>query len=74
MLAAAAEAGAAKVVYTSSVGALGLRGEHYVNGYYRNGTYVPGHYRTNRDGSFSNNYSSVGNVNPHTGKAGTRRR
>jgi hypothetical protein len=49
-------------------------GEHYVKGYYRkNGTYVSGHYRTNRDNSFWNNYSSKGNVNPHTGKVGTRR-
>jgi hypothetical protein len=49
-------------------------GEHYVNGYYRsNGTYVSGHYRTNPDKSFWNNYSSRGNVNPHTGKVGTKR-
>jgi hypothetical protein len=49
-------------------------GHHYVNGYYRrNGTYVKGHYRTNPDNSFYNNWSTKGNVNPYTGKVGTRR-
>lgn len=39
-----------------------------------NGTYVPPHYRSAPDGSKHNNWSTRGNVNPHTGKAGTRRR
>ena len=48
-------------------------GSHYVSGYYRkNGTYVSGYYRTNPDRSFWNNYSSAGNVNPSTGKVGTK--
>jgi uncharacterized protein (TIGR03000 family) len=48
-------------------------GEHYVQGYYRSdGTYVRGHWKTNADDSFWNNYSSWGNVNPHTGKVGTK--
>jgi hypothetical protein len=48
-------------------------GEHYVPGYYRkDGTYVSGHYQTNPDKSFWNNYSSFGNINPHTGKIGTK--
>ena len=48
-------------------------GEHYVNSYVRSdGTYVSGHYQTNADGSFWNNWSSSGNVNPHTGKVGTK--
>jgi hypothetical protein len=34
------------------------------------GTFVSGHYRTNRDDSFWNNYSSHGNINPHTGRTG----
>ncbi len=47
-------------------------GDHYVRGYYRrDGTYVQGHRRTNRDDSFWNNYSSLGNVNPYTGRVGT---
>lgn len=48
-------------------------GDHYVDGYYRaDGTYVQGHFRTNPDDSFWNNYSSYGNVNPYTGAVGTR--
>ena len=46
----------------------------YVNGYYRsNGTYVQRHYRSNPDGITSNNWSTFPNVNPFTGKRGTRR-
>jgi hypothetical protein len=46
-------------------------GEHYVHSYIRSdGTFVSGHYRTNRDDSFWNNYSSYGNINPHTGRTG----
>lgn len=49
-------------------------GEHYVSGYHRrDGTYVRGHYRTNPDDSFWNNWSSQGNVNPHTGRVGNKR-
>lgn len=47
-------------------------GHHYVEGHMRNGRYVRGHYRTNPDGSFWNNFSSAGNTNPNTGKMGTR--
>lgn len=44
----------------------------YVQGYTRsNGTYVPAHYRTAPDYTINNNWSTVGNVNPYTGKAGT---
>jgi len=45
----------------------------YVNGYYKsNGTYVQPHYRSDPDSSVSNNWSTKGNVNPYTGKAGTK--
>jgi hypothetical protein len=48
-------------------------GHHWVAGYYRrDGTYVQSHYRTNPDNSFYNNWSTKGNVNPYTGKAGTK--
>lgn len=44
-----------------------------VKGYYRsNGTYVAPHYRSNPDGNVYNNWSTKGNVNPYTGKAGTK--
>ncbi|MBL7186835.1 MAG: hypothetical protein ISS70_10970 [Phycisphaerae bacterium] len=45
-----------------------------VRGYFRrNGTYVRPHYRSNPDGNFWNNWSTIGNVNPYTGKVGTKR-
>lgn len=43
----------------------------YQRGYAkRDGTYVAPHYQTAPDGKRSNNYSTQGNVNPHTGQAG----
>ena len=48
-------------------------GNHYVRGHTRNdGTYVSGHRRTDADDSFWNNWSSRGNVNPYTGRQGTK--
>ena len=38
----------------------------------KEGTYVPAHRRTAADGRFGNNWSTKGNSNPYTGKAGTR--
>lgn len=48
-------------------------GDHYVESYMKSdGSWVRGHMRTNADDSFWNNYSSKGNVNPYTGRTGTR--
>lgn len=45
----------------------------YVQGYTRkDGTYVQPHYRSSPDGNPYNNWSTKGNVNPYTGKSGTR--
>jgi opacity protein-like surface antigen len=45
----------------------------YVRGHVRNdGTYVQDHYRSDRDGDSSNNWSHQGNVNPYTGARGDR--
>lgn len=45
----------------------------WVRGYYKsNGTYVQPHYRSTADGNFSNNWSTYPNVNPYTGRIGTR--
>jgi hypothetical protein len=38
----------------------------------KNGTYVAPHERSRPDGNFSNNWSTKGNVNPFTGKEGSR--
>lgn len=44
-----------------------------VSGYFRkDGTYVPPHKRTAPDASVDNNWTTVGNVNPYTGKPGTK--
>lgn len=43
-----------------------------VNGYTRtDGTTVPTHYRTNPDYTVNNNFTTIGNTNPYTGKVGT---
>ena len=48
-------------------------GEHYTVGHTtKNGTYVQGHYSTNPNGTKNDNYSTRGNVNPHTGEEGTK--
>ncbi len=44
-----------------------------VRGYYRNnGAYVAPHYRSSSDSSSRNNWSTRGNVNPYTGRTGTK--
>ena len=48
-------------------------GSHSVKGYTRkDGTYVPPSHATNPDTSRQNNWSHKGNVNPYTGKEGTK--
>ena len=48
-------------------------GEHTVRSYTKkDGSYVPSHRQTNPDGTKRNNWSTKGNVNPHTGKPGTK--
>lgn len=43
-----------------------------VNGYYRkNGTYVAPYFRSDRNSTKFDNYSTKGNINPYTGKKGT---
>jgi len=45
-----------------------------VRGYVKkNGTYVAPYHRSNPDATQTNNYSTKGNVNPYTGKRGTRK-
>lgn len=48
-------------------------GEHAVHGYTKkDGTHVAPHHATNPNSTKRDNYSSKGNVNPHTGKPGTK--
>ena len=54
---------------TADIGSAAVR----VKGYYRkNGTYVQPHYRSDPNGSTSDNWSAKGNVNPYTGAVGTK--
>ena len=51
----------------------GSSSSHSVQGYTRkDGTYVAPHHATNRDDTKNNNWTTQGNVNPHTGKPGTK--
>lgn len=44
-----------------------------VRGYQRSdGTYVQPHHRSDPNGTASDNWSAKGNVNPYTGKTGTK--
>ena len=48
-------------------------GSHSVKGYVKkNGTYVSPHRATNPNRTRSDNWSTRGNVNPYTGRPGTR--
>jgi len=52
----------------------GHPGTVHVRGYTtKRGTYVAPHHRTGADGTRANNWSHAGNVNPYTGKQGTKR-
>jgi len=60
--------------YKSSYSSMG-RSDHAISGYTRsNGTYVQPSHATNPDVTRNNNYSTKGNVNPYTGKYGTKPR
>jgi hypothetical protein len=52
---------------TTSSGEVSVRGYHR-----RDGTYVAPYKRTAADGDFYNNWSTYGNVNPYTGRPGTK--
>ncbi|AVS61645.1 hypothetical protein C8241_07900 [Paracidovorax avenae] len=58
--------------HTSSAGSA-HGSSHSVSGYTRkDGTYVAPSHATNPNGTKSDNWSTKGNVNPHTGKEGTK--
>jgi hypothetical protein len=46
----------------------------YVSGYCKkDGTCVEGYWRSDSNGTTSDNYSTKGNTNPYTGKKGTKK-
>lgn len=70
------------VVLLAAIGVLALpldataksgSGSHSVKGYTKkDGTYVAPHKQTNPNGTKRDNWSTKGNVNPYTGKPGTK--
>lgn len=47
--------------------------DDYVRGYVKkDGTYVQPHYRSERNSTNTDNYSTQGNTNPYTGEKGTK--
>lgn len=60
-------------VVATAVSASAMARDTYVRPHVRNdGTYVEGHYRSAPNSSRIDNYSTQGNQNPYTGKAGTQ--
>ncbi len=61
------------IIFASTLGTHQAKAGDRVRGYYRSiGTYVPMHYRSHADGNFYNNWSTYPNINPYTGRMGTR--
>jgi hypothetical protein len=56
-----------------AVGALSnvAMADQFVNGYYRNGTYVQPYWRSSPNRSYNDNWSVSPNYNPYTGRRGT---
>lgn len=51
-----------------------LAKDTFVSGYTKkDGTYVMPHYRTAPNNTKSDNYSTYGNINPYTGKEGSKK-
>ncbi len=58
---------------SSGVYSSGSSGSHPISGYAKsNGTYVAPSQATNPNGTKLDNWSTKGNVNPYTGKEGTK--
>jgi hypothetical protein len=61
------------VAFLFSAEMLSAQNSTWVNGYYKkDGTYVPGHYRSAPNTTNIDNWSTRNNVNPYNGKQGTR--
>lgn len=66
--------GKANLYDTPSMPAYGFNGIERVSGYFRsNGTYVEPYHRTRANSTEADNWSTKGNLNPFTGKRGSKR-
>jgi hypothetical protein len=64
---------AALLLAAAATEASSKAGSHAVRSHVtKKGVYVPGHRATNPDHTKQNNWSTKGNVNPYTGKPGTK--
>ena len=66
-----------KLILTFVMALLGLvaysQNSTYVNGYVKsNGTYVESYYRSDKNNTVIDNWSTKGNINPYTGETGKR--
>ena len=63
------------IVFSLAFSFVAIAKDVKVKGYYKkNGTYVKPHYTSAPDSSINNNWTTRGNVNPHTGADGIRAR
>lgn len=62
----------ALLILTSALPAFAQRAVHVRSTVTKNGEYRQAHERTAPNNTQRDNYSAKGNVNPYTGKAGTR--
>jgi hypothetical protein len=63
----------ASLVSVAGISSASAASSHYVRGYSTmSGTYVAPHRQTNPNKSLFDNWSTKGNVNPFTGKPGTK--
>ena len=61
------------LIMFSFIVSITLNAQTYVNGYTKkDGTVVQGHYRSDKDKTNTNNYSTSGNSNPYTNTSGTK--
>ncbi len=66
-----------KIILTVAASLIGIvafsQKDQYVNGYTKsNGTVVQGYHKTAPNNTVYDNYSTAPNVNPYTGKTGTK--
>ena len=64
-----------KIIVLALIGAFGmLNAVDFNSGYMRkDGTYVQPHFKSSKNSTTLDNYSTKGNTNPYTGKKGTKK-
>ena len=61
------------VIFVLLFASMNMFADKHISGYYKsNGTHVNSYMRSNANSTKSDNFSTYGNINPYTGKAGTK--